>query len=1502
MSKYRNLALRFALLAAATLMLGLLSSCVMENVGEDGGKCNKNGVCAEGLVCCDGICKPSCPGGDGDTGDGDRDVDPEIEWEFPVEEEIEAEEGEEDAEYPVLPHFYDEYGGGVCSESMVCWELPWPSGYGLNALWYNGADTIWVAGNNGALLNFDREFLDGRIKKSTPDLIDIDGSSDDDLWAVGKNATVLYYDGNDDLEWVPYGPNDIGGGERDEPLVGDDITFRAVYAESENSVYIMGDEGNLWHYDGSDWSEIDLEIEDTTIGFNAMWGAPGELYVIVADKGLIYTATTSPTVKDDFTETDIGDDDIKDVWGLSASQVFAVGDNNTIYYYGEAASATGWYDFGPAAPEAREEAQSNFTAIAGSETETYVVGESGEMLRLAPDTNPNYEGSEEVPDFIKNHTWEKVDIPATDVDLSDIIVTDMTEIFITASDGGMWATSLVYFEEIGGEWKNIYKPTAFREVGDTGEVTAFDVTALGGMRGGDRIYAGLSNGAAYYLDLNDIDVGTDGDADTGEADTLEGEANEGDKEESDGEEAEVKKGWLQIDADLVPSGEDPPQEIRDIVVNTDGYIYFVGEKQVTRWTEGASAETVADGALLDRDTDLALESGWAIGDGDIVVVGGEHILFYDADQEAEPPDPAWSVIQDEPFKNWDDESDNTDTHSWSGVWGDNEWAVWIVGNDGEVALRTPVDRYNRDSGYYWRIKALDPTITIHDVWGDDEESVWFAGSGGKVWHYQGESDGPQPFPVSGAGDETFNRLSGLNERNVFAIGDQGSLWHFSKTGQAIKLHTGYEGSGKRFVSLFSPFMDEYMELQVYLGGMEGDLLKASIAEEDLELEEYEQEAEGEGDADPVTDGDLDQDEDIEEEIIEQEPEPELEPEPEPEPEPELEPEPEQEIGWALSCLAPEQGQVCSSDCLCWSHPLIQGNKLNDFFATSDDDVWAAGNDGALLSFDGASWTQELLGGDDIIGVAKRAENEVYFITADAVYVFTGDSIGLELSAYLTAYRDIDIDEEGNIYVLETGTSDDSVYIDVKKDLPDRSFGWSSINVDTDVVTGEITSMWVKNSSKLYLAGLNVYKYDATGDSSWIGARPSASLYVGIYGFSDTQDLIVLTGSNYFYHSANDGETWSPVVPGSTADIMDVWGASMDDLYAVGKEPGESGDGFVSYKGDSGWAVDSGMSLMGDTYTRVYGSSTSQVFLSSENGGFWTGSQGDWTDRFENKIQSETYTLDWVRAVGASNIWAGGEGVLLHNDGSGWADQTGAVTTELGIPDTTNFISAWVDGDGRLYVTTDQTAIAICESNNWSKVEDASMANADTIVGFAADSIYYGANPPYYYNGSSAAALSYDGGNASINELWGSSDTLYAAGDDGLLSLSATENEFSLVAGAGATEKKVVAGTGNDGIYLAGTPGDTLTVQAFNGSTWSDITGTLPTDLVPADLFSVDGALFMVTDGAAGSKLFVYHNAYWNELEQAPEGVCNSHGQGLEAVFIVGANGAILEYRAQSEID
>jgi len=63
--------------------------------------------------------------------------------------------------------------------------------------------------------------------------------------------------------------------------------------------------------------------------------------------------------------------------------------------------------------------------------------------------------------------------------------------------------------------------------------------------------------------------------------------------------------------------------------------------------------------------------------------------------------------------------------------------------------------------------------------------------------------------------------------------------------------------------------------------------------------------------------------------------------------------------------------MCSPDGWCWLNPLPQGNSLQSVWGTGPKDVFAVGDHGTVLHYDGQSWKPQPSVPTAAIGVMQR---------------------------------------------------------------------------------------------------------------------------------------------------------------------------------------------------------------------------------------------------------------------------------------------------------------------------------------------------------------------------------------------------------------------------------------------------------------------------------------------------------------------------------------------------
>ncbi len=200
--------------------------------------------------------------------------------------------------------------------------------------------------------------------------------------------------------------------------------FNAVWTFSETDLLAVGPEGVLAHYDGSGWSDCDIEVEED---LNDIWAASGSDIFVVGDTGMILYSNGMI-----WRELQSGTTaDLNAVWGVSENSVYAAGDNILLYYDGKKWSVveTGYpYDYK--------------TIWASSDTDIFV--------------GPYYEfGS---PDAYILHydgaSWSLVPTPNTAVDIwgvssSDVFVSCYSW-YVLHYDGDIWSEMIAGYDFLHG--------------------------------------------------------------------------------------------------------------------------------------------------------------------------------------------------------------------------------------------------------------------------------------------------------------------------------------------------------------------------------------------------------------------------------------------------------------------------------------------------------------------------------------------------------------------------------------------------------------------------------------------------------------------------------------------------------------------------------------------------------------------------------------------------------------------------------------------------------------------------------------------------------------------------------------------------------------------------------------------------------------------------------------------------------------------------------------------
>ena len=185
---------------------------------------------------------------------------------------------------------------------------------------------------------------------------------------------------------------------------------------------------------------------------------------------------------------------------------------------------------------------------------------------------------------------------------------------------------------------------------------------------------------------------------------------------------------------------------------------------------------------------------------------------------------------------------------------------------------------------------------------------------------------------------------------------------------------------------------------------------------------------------------------------------------------------------------------------CWRNPLPQGNNLNDVRGSGPDDVWAVGDTGIILHWDGTEWSDRPSGTrENLRGVWAAAPDDAWSV---------GDS-GTVLHWDGASWSSVDDPVLDRSYQEVWGTAGDDVWIGGRDRLQHwNGTGWSSAGI-------------------------------------WVGFEGVA----GIWG-SGSADVWAATVDGRLFRW--DGASWAEVSTPRPASFEELWGSGRDDVWAVGR--------------------------------------------------------------------------------------------------------------------------------------------------------------------------------------------------------------------------------------------------------------------------------------------------------------------------------------------------------------
>ncbi len=263
------------------------------------------------------------------------------------------------------------------------------NGTSLNAIWGSSEADIFAVGDSGTILHYNGNDWDEEILPTTLNINSVWGTAADSVYVVGESGLLLHYDGANWTDVVSLFSETLEGlwcgNESGCTAAGQDVTvlagaaagspwepvyssehfgsLRGIWGISDSDIFAVGDFGTLLHYDGSQWTSIDIGTNEILYG---VWGSGADdVYVVGGNGTIIHYDGTIWTPMQSGTENTLAG-----VWGNGADEVYAVGEDGTILLKG----GTAWSTLETGITEDFNDA---WAAAVG---EIYVVGSDGSIL------------------------------------------------------------------------------------------------------------------------------------------------------------------------------------------------------------------------------------------------------------------------------------------------------------------------------------------------------------------------------------------------------------------------------------------------------------------------------------------------------------------------------------------------------------------------------------------------------------------------------------------------------------------------------------------------------------------------------------------------------------------------------------------------------------------------------------------------------------------------------------------------------------------------------------------------------------------------------------------------------------------------------------------------------------------------------------------------------------------------------------------------------------------
>lgn len=497
-----------------------------------------------------------------------------------------------------------------------------------------------------------------------------------------------------------------------------------------------------------------------------------------------------------------------------------------------------------------------------------------------------------------------------------------------------------------------------------------------------------------------------------------------------------------------------------------------------------------------------------------------------------------------------------------------------------------------------------------------------------------------------------------------------------------------------------------------------------------------------------------------------------------------------------------RGGFCANG-WCWSHPLPQGNNIRSMWSAEGAGVWAAGDAGTVLRYDGQNWDRISVNGGSAF-VWGSGPTDIYLVPGD---VWHYD--GTRLSQVVVSLGDF------WIYDL-SGTGPNDVWAAAYQGAAHFD-GAAWTRVQEVPINTRLDRVAAAGESSVWFAGAAVYRWDGQAFAAVNEHAPVALISTG-------PDDLWYTADQALFRGGTAGFEQVPTIRTSMWADRCVFASGPEDVYAL--------DGTGSLRHFDGGVWNEGSYAFTDS--TIYGGHADTGTAHQPGEAWLGGGLGRLWRVTEGALEALTPEIPPVRTRDLKGVWSDGSNVyavggsFLRLDASGETDQWEPVA---GTEDLFGFMGIWGSSPTDIWVVGTFDRIWHFDGTTLTSVTSGLPEGAS--VDWNA---VYGSGPSDVWAvGTQGEATHYDGqvwtaaptaSVSNIDDVWVSPDgNAYAVGENGIAMhftpgqgwLDIADITYSTV------QWKSVTGTGNDDLWVAGHQGNEIV--HFDGTEWTSMDGT-----------------------------------------------------------------------------